>query len=135
MSRFQAEEHLRAVAAAFDAAKQAVATPLFFSADISGRARPIAIDGSRELIERGDHREAVFWLVATYARCLMVLRNDAPERLPEFEPSFRSLLGDLGIASDGDLSNRVAETAAFLPVVRTVADEIMAENPLVEPDR
>ena len=35
---------------------------------ITPAARPIAIDGSRELIEAGAHREAVFWIVATFAR-------------------------------------------------------------------
>jgi hypothetical protein len=135
ISRTQVEEHLRAVASAFDAAKQVIATPLFFFADISDRARPIAIDGSRELIDSGHHREAVFWLVATYSRCLTVLRNDAPERLDGFEPGFRRLVADLGIRSSADLRERVAETAAFLPIVRGVAEEIMAENPLIEPDR
>ena len=37
-------------------AKAVVRTPYRFAADISDSARPVAIDGSRELIERGYHR-------------------------------------------------------------------------------
>ncbi|HEV2067551.1 MAG TPA: hypothetical protein VGR08_12015, partial [Thermomicrobiales bacterium] len=65
MSRAHVEHHLAALAEAFDAAAAVVTTPFFFAPDISDIARPIAIDGSRELIEHGSHREAVFWMVAT----------------------------------------------------------------------
>jgi hypothetical protein len=60
MERGQAERHLAALAAAFDAAKGVIATPFFFAADLTDAARPIAIDGSQDLIARGDHREAIF---------------------------------------------------------------------------
>jgi hypothetical protein len=69
LSREQGERHLAALADAFDAAKAVITTPFSFASDISDVARPIAIDGSRELIARGDHREAVFWIVATSCRC------------------------------------------------------------------
>jgi hypothetical protein len=51
--------------------------PFFFASDISYIARPISIGGSRELIERGYHREAVFWMVATYSRCQKMLHHEA----------------------------------------------------------
>ncbi len=73
MNRQQVEDHLAALAKVFDAAKEVIKTPLFFAADISENARVVAIDGSRELIEQGYHREALFWMVATYSRCQMVL--------------------------------------------------------------
>jgi hypothetical protein len=57
----------------FDTAKAVIKTPFSFASDISDAAGPIAIDGSRELIERGLHREAVFWIVVTYSRCQKVL--------------------------------------------------------------
>jgi hypothetical protein len=132
MSRERAERHLAALEAAFDAAKAVVATPFFFASDISDVARPIAIDGSRELIERGDHREAVFWIVATYARCLKILDRDAPMGVRErFDPGFRLLLGDLGIATDADLRRRRLEVEAFLPRVEEVAAAIVAANPSI----
>src|SRR5262249_46822219 len=100
MSRARAEQHLAALADVVDIAKTVVKTPFFFASDISAIARPIAIDGSRELIERGYHREAIFWMVATYSRCQKVLSHDAPVNVQErFTPGYRQLLGDLGITS------------------------------------
>lgn len=52
MSQTRAERHLAALAEAFDAAARVIATPFFFAADISEVGRPVAIEGSRELIAR-----------------------------------------------------------------------------------
>ena len=71
--------HLDGLARTFDATAAVARTPLFFSSDITPLARPVAIGGSRVLVERGDHREAVFWMVATYARCHTILAVDAPD--------------------------------------------------------
>ena len=59
-----------ALEAAFDAAQAALSAPYPFAADLAADARPVAIDGSLELIAAGLQREAVFWIVATYSRCL-----------------------------------------------------------------
>lgn len=133
LSRIQVEGHLAALAEVFDIAAAAIRTPVFFASDISERARPIAIDGSRELIARGDHREAVFWIVATYARCMSVLQRDASIEVQErFEPGFRALLGDLGIDSDSDLARRGAEVERALPWLWEVAEGIMDANPAID---
>jgi hypothetical protein len=133
MSRARVEQHLAALAAVFDAAKAAIATPFFFASDISDIARPIAIDGSRELIERGCHREAIVWMVATYSRCQKALYHDAPvEMRDRFSPGYRLLLGDLGITSFTDLQRRGEQIKAFLPRLWEVAEAIMAANPEIE---
>ncbi len=133
ISRERVAEHLEALAEVFDAAAAVAATPFAFAADISARARPIAIDGSRDLIERGDHREAVFWMAVTYARCQKILDHDGPVGLcARFEPGYRRLLGDLGIISFADLQQRSAQFKAFLPRVWAVAEAIIAANPEIE---
>ncbi|HMN30523.1 MAG TPA: hypothetical protein PKE45_20400, partial [Caldilineaceae bacterium] len=87
MSQPRATEHLAALVEVFDATKTLVKTPFFFASELSDLARPLVIDGSRELIERGDQREAIFWMVATYSRCLKVLAQDAPVAVQErFDP-------------------------------------------------
>jgi hypothetical protein len=132
-SRERMAHHLAALAGAFDAAKAVISTPFFFASDISDVARPIAIDGSRDLIERGDHREAVFWIVATYARCQKVLSHDAPAEMREqFAPGFRHLLGDLGIASFADLCRRGEQVRQLLPWAWELAEAIIAANPEIE---
>jgi hypothetical protein len=133
ISPVRVELHLAALADAFDAAKAIIKTRFFFAADLSDIARPIAIDGSRELIESGDHREAIFWMVATYSRCQKALYHDAPAELRErFSPGYRRLLGDLGITSFADLQRRGEQVEAMLPRVWEVAEAIIAANPEIE---
>ena len=133
ISRERAEHHLVALAAAFDAAKAVIRTPFVFAADVSDVARPIAIDGSRKLIERGNHREAIFWMVATYSRCQEVLYLDGPAELRHrIEPGYRRLLGDLGITSFADLQRRGEEVERALPWVGETAETIIAANPAIE---
>jgi hypothetical protein len=133
MSTAQVNVHLDTLAGAYDDASNVITSPFFFASDITPLARPVAIDGSRELIMRGEHREAVFWIVATHARCLKVLHQDAPVSLFERHmPGFRDLLSDLGIAGTADLLVRADDVRAFLPRVWEVAIEIMDHNPRIE---
>ncbi len=133
MSRARAEHHLAALTDVFDVARTVVKTPFSFARDISEPARPIAIDGSRELIECGKHREALFWLVATYSRCQTVLYHDAPvETREQGTRGYTELLADLGISSFADLQQRAARVHALLPRVWEVAEAIMAANPEIE---
>ena len=133
LSGGEVARHLPALEDAFDTASAALTTPIFFAGDISAGARHIAIDGSRELIERGDHREAIFWMLVTYARCQHVLATDAPAAAYEkHDAGLRGLLHDLGIASFSDLASRVAQVEAILPRVSEVAEAIMAANTKIE---
>ncbi len=131
MDSAQVEAHLAALTAIFDVAKTVIKTPFFFASDLNDLSRPIAIDGSREMIERGDHREAVFWIVATYARCLKVLYHDAPERYAQFILGFQHLLADLGVQSFADLQQRSEQLQAFLPQLWDVTEAILAANPQI----
>ena len=132
MSREQVEGHLTALEPVFDAAASAVRSPFFFASDISAVARPIAVDGSRELIERGHHREAVFWIAATFARCDKILYHDAsPVVRDDHLGSFLALLDDLGVGSTADLLERARRVEEQAPRVWETAEEIMAANPEV----
>jgi hypothetical protein len=123
------EHHLDALERTFDAAAAAAKTPFFFSSDITAASRPIAIDGSRELIRAGDHREAVFWIVATFARCHKILTADAPPDVRRAHiPAFEEAVADLGIASSGDLHRRAGEVLNFLPRLWETAEAIMKAN-------
>lgn len=129
MSQTQVEQHLTTLTEVFDAAKEVIKTPIFFASDISDASRPIAIDGSRDLIERGLHREAVFWIVATYARCMHIFHVDAPELEKKFEAGFRDLVGDLGIRSFEDICARRDEIEAYMPRLWVVAEGIVDVRP------
>ena len=133
MSQVRAEQHLAALTTAFDAARAVIVTPFAFAGDISEMARPIAIDGSRELIEGGKHRESLFWMLATYSRCQTVLYHDAPlERRDQFASGYSELLADLGIITFADLEQRAARVRDLLPRIWRAAEAIMAANPKIE---
>jgi hypothetical protein len=129
MSRERVEQHVAALEPAFDAAGAAVRSPFFFASDLSPLGRRIAIEGSREMIARGSHREAVFWIAATYARCMTVFEADAIELVAGYERGFRVLLADLGIVTMADIVRRAGEVEAFLPAVWEVAMAIIEANP------
>lgn len=122
--------HLSALERAFADAALAIRSPspFFFAADISPHGYPVAIDGTRELIERGDHREAIFWLTATSVRCQQVLNRDAPHLLPTHAPGFMALLADMGIRDRNDLIARREAMLMQLPERREVAREITASR-------
>lgn len=133
MTPARVEYHLTELSAAFDASANVASTPLPFSSDITEIARPIAIDGSRELIDRGDHREAIFWIVATSLRCQTILHRDAPLGVRDrYEGSYRELMGELGIDSAFDLKRRGDEVAAFLPRLWDMAENIIVANPGID---
>jgi hypothetical protein len=133
MSPERVEQHLAALAPAFDAAAAVLRTPVPFASDITADARPIAIDASGDLVERGYHREALFWIAATYSRCQKVLHQDAPqETQARFDPGYRRLLADLGITSSADLQRRAEEVRRLLPRVWEEAEAIMAANPAIQ---
>lgn len=113
LSPDRVERHLAALEEAFDAAAAVEAPSYRFATDITPEARPLAIDGSRELIARGLHREAVFWLVATYARCLA--KRSAAGAGGGYEEGFLDLLADLGAETFADRRRRGDRVLAVLP--------------------
>jgi hypothetical protein len=124
------DHHLAALARTFDAAAAVAKSQFFFSSDITPAARSISIDGMRGLIRAGNHREAVFWIVATFARCHKILAADAPPSAQrEFAPGFDDVLADLGIFSIDDLITRAESVMQFLPELSENAEGIIATNP------
>lgn len=130
VSERRVRRHVGELARTFDATVPVARTPFFFSSDLTAQARPIAVDGSLELLDRGEHREAVFWVVATLARCHTVLAVDDPAlhaaRLPAFEAAVAELTGITGTA---DVLARREEVTRFLPRLWTAAEDIMAADP------
>ncbi len=122
--REQAQRHLDALAPVFDAAARVNDAPFPYASDITSLARPISIDGSQDMIDRGFHREAVFWLVVTWCRALLILEHAGSELVDPWFDGFHRLLADLGIASVDDLSNRADAALDLLPRVVEVARDI-----------
>ncbi len=125
-SQSQAEKHLDAVAIAFDRAKCLPKGNFPYAADISEAARPVAIGGSRELIEQRLHREAVFWMVATHSRCQWIFDfNRYADEACRLRQDYLSMISDLGIGSRADLEASCCKGLAFLPRVMQMAESVM----------
>lgn len=77
-------------------------------------------------VDGGDHRKAVFWIVATAARCRQILAADAPpHRRRAGEHEFRETVGaPLGVHDPEDLRSRPAGTLALLPELDEATAEI-----------
>jgi len=132
LSPDRVEYHLASLARTFDAAATVAKTRFFFSSDITPAARSIAIDGTGNVVRSGNHREAVFWIVATFARCHKILAADAPGTTQrEFAPAFDEVLADLGILSTENLLQRADSVLQFLPQLWDNAEGIIATNPSV----
>jgi hypothetical protein len=125
--------HLGQLARVFDAASEIRDSPFYWASDLSAAARPIIIDGSQEMIDRGDHREALFWMAVTYGKCLMVLdHGGSADALERFEQGNRELLADLGLQSYPDCRRRITEVEGLLPRIQTVAEQIIAVHPEIK---
>lgn len=133
LRREQVAAHLPTLEAAFGAAAGVVQSSYPFAADLSDQGRAVAIDGSRELIQSGWHREAVFWMVATYSRCRQVLAQDAPREMQaRHTPGYHALLAMLGIAAADDLVQRREQVRAFLPPLQALTNAILTANPEIQ---
>ena len=89
---------------------------------------------ARELILNGSHREAVFWMVATFARATTYWRSTGRLSFRSSIPAFDAILADLGITSTDDLS-RADEVLHFLPKLWSVTESILDANPNVTGER
>jgi hypothetical protein len=126
VGRATVERHLGRLEVVFDAAAAVARTPFPFSGDVTPAARSIAIEGSRRLVADGDHREAVFWVVATLARCRQILDADAPQPARrDGAAALGSALAELlGVHDEADVHVRAAAARALLPEVGGAAAAI-----------
>ncbi len=130
LTRKRVEIHLQALEKAFDAAVACDRTQYRFGYDLSDVARPVAIGGSRALIESGSHREAVFWMAVTFSRCLAAFRLDSNSGNTEpHHAAFRRLLKDLGIEGTDCLDRALIRARQSLPDVWEAAERIIELNP------
>lgn len=128
-TREQVETLLTSCTEAFDIAKQNLKTPFFGDTMVTEYSRPVAIDGSREMIESGFHREAVLWICWTHTFCQTALVNDATAEVQEqFTPGYKRLLTSLGINSLADLRRRNERLKELLPRIWEAAESIMRAN-------
>lgn len=132
MTSRRVSNHLNALEDIFDQSVLVSQTPFFFSSDISRDTRHIAIDGSRKLIQSGNYKEAVFWIIATFSRCYAILKVDGSiEVLRLCVSAFDAILDDMGIYNTSDLIRHSQQTIQFLPELESISEKIMLAHPEV----
>ncbi len=128
VDRDTVEHHLDRLERVFDAAAAAEPLAAPFASDITAAARPVAIGGTREMLAQGDHREAIFWLVVTFARCEQVLAAGADlGRAARARRDFTACVADLtGLRGPDDLRHRLATLPEHRARVDRLAEQLMA---------
>ncbi|MFI7446361.1 hypothetical protein ACIBQX_02575 [Nonomuraea sp. NPDC049714] len=121
LSPERVRHHLHVLERVFDLAKRVRAPSYRFASDITEQAEPIAIGGGHDLVDKGLHREAVFWLVATHARCLAKLSAAGH---PAPADGLTELLADLGAETSADRRRRGDRVMAALPGLRHLAESL-----------
>ncbi|GII86871.1 hypothetical protein Ssi03_48610 [Sphaerisporangium siamense] len=118
LSRARVAAHLERLADAYDRVPYDLAKP--YGSDLTPEARHISIDGTRELIDQGLHREATWWIVVTFARCLTFA--------PHGTAAFEELLDDLGAGTPAAMRHKARTALAGLPRLRQVRDTLLARS-------
>lgn len=95
-----------------------------FRRDISPEGAAVAIGGSWELLSTPYPEDAVFWMLATFARCHIIFDMDDPALGRERLPALWAFLEDVGIRREEDFATRLRALADFLPELRAAAGEI-----------
>lgn len=96
-----------------------------FRSDIRPEARATAIDGTRELLLGENPSDAVFWMMATFARCMTVLRMDDLRTYERCLPDMQAFALALGVADEAAIAQRqrlAQETLAeAMEIAQTIA--------------
>ncbi|MDQ2683763.1 MAG: hypothetical protein M3Y37_09580, partial [Chloroflexota bacterium] len=113
----------------FDRARHLRKTWFHFAPDISQSGRVGEIDAARELVRAGHHREAMFWIGVTAARCTLILNTDVDD-----SPGARhnKLLAELAygfrIKHEDHVANRADELRSMIPRLRADAEALIADR-------
>lgn len=101
-------------------------TPLPFSSDLRPDTWHLTLDGSAELVDAGWPREAVWWVLATYARCVTVLRVDgSAEQYRRHERRLGAATLDLIGFGAGDGPERAVTVRRLLPAIDALVEDLV----------
>jgi hypothetical protein len=117
-------------AAGFDRALEVRRTPVWGDFKLKPHVRPYLVDGGRQAIDRGDHREVMPWLGMGLEISSQVIRNDAPAaESAQYDQVLDDLYQLLGIASAASRSDRLDAAVALKDSLFALADEIVNRLP------
>ncbi len=114
---------------AFDRAVEVYQTPIPFGFALRAHVRPYHVEGTQEMIDAGQYREALFWITCLDT-AYRALENDAPTaEKPVFAAQFHALLAALGYTSAEAWAERVAAAERLALAIYRIADALAARYP------
>jgi hypothetical protein len=117
------------IISAFDRAAVVNRTPVPYGFAIQLHLRPYYMEATKELIDEGHHREAIYW-IACLDTIYFVLQNDAPDaEKPGFAAQLHALYVALGYTADALWAERVATAERLAPEIFHIADVLAAQHP------
>ncbi len=129
LSRAEVQALLDQCVRAFDRAVAVYQTPLPFGFVMRPHLRPYHVAGTQEMIDEGNHREAMFWITCLDTAYL-VLQNDAPAaEKPGFAAQFEAMHTALGYNSAAAWAERVAAAERLAPEMYRIAATLAARYP------
>ena len=114
---------------AFDRAVEVYRTPTPYGFTMRPHLRPYYVEGTQEMIDEGNHREAVFWITCLDT-AYIVLQNDAPAaEKPVFAAQFCAMHTVLGCTSAETWTERVDAAGRLAQEIYRIADALVALHP------
>ena len=91
---------------------------------------PHVVQGSKEMIVEGHHREAMSWIAALLWTSNTAIQIDAPDaEKPQYQAKLNRLLSDMGLSTDHDIQSRFQPAKELADDVFEVADDIVSRHP------
>lgn len=105
--------------AAYDIAVASYKTPLHFpaaEANMHPYVRPYLVEGHKELLKHGHHRELIWWNLAVFKQIMRVIRNDVDEEVcKKISHDFARLKNRVGWLTNDQIRDKDAYVREILP--------------------
>ncbi len=129
MRRSDVQSMLDQCVSAFDRAVEVIQTSTPYGFALRPHLRPYHVEGTQEMIDEGNHREAVFWITCLDT-AYIVLENDAPEaEKPGFAAQFGAMHAALGHTSVEAWAERLDSAEPLAQEIYRIADALVALHP------
>jgi hypothetical protein len=114
---------------AFDRAVEVYRTPIPYGAGLRAHLRPYHTEATQEMIDEGNHREAMFWITCLDTAYL-ALENDAPAaEKPAFDAQMQAMYAALGLTTAAAWAERVDAAERLATEIYGIAGSLVALHP------
>src|SRR6185436_11012191 len=126
LSCAEVKRWLEPTGAAFDRAVAVKRSPSPFGFKLHAHVRPYLVEGARELIEAGLHREAMWWLALGYFACNATIQNDGhADEQAYYQARYHEILGPLPTDTPAERQARTLRARRLADELFVLADELV----------